>query len=213
VVVIARMLQSFSVGGEYGAATALLIEQNPQQRGFLRELAIHQQAMTTVLATGFAIGLNNALTPAQLEAWDGAFHSYSDLLLGPVAGISGASSARRRRLRQYGQSDGRSATCSPLIIATCALRGVIVVSATTVYMILFIANSHQTTGIVAVGRVPRWTALRDDWCYVDSARWLAGPTASAHHPCAGRVHCGPVAHLSHVRMDGGSARNCRLCWS
>jgi hypothetical protein len=26
VVVIARMLQSFSVGGEYGAATALLIE-------------------------------------------------------------------------------------------------------------------------------------------------------------------------------------------
>jgi len=27
--------QSFSVGGEYGAATALLIEQNPQQRGFL----------------------------------------------------------------------------------------------------------------------------------------------------------------------------------
>src|SRR5215207_11172583 len=33
-IVIARMIQGFSAGGEFGSANAFLAEQNPQQRGF-----------------------------------------------------------------------------------------------------------------------------------------------------------------------------------
>jgi MHS family proline/betaine transporter-like MFS transporter len=138
VVVMARMLQSFSVGGEYGAATALLIEQNPQQRGFLASWQYTSQSMTTVLATGFAIGLNNALTPAQLEAWGWRIPFVFGLLLGPVAWYI------RRQLSETEAFAAIRPVQTPIRevlttyksqLALCV--GVIVVSSITVYMILF----------------------------------------------------------------------------
>ena len=33
-IVVARMIQGFSAGGEFGSATAFLAEQNPERRGF-----------------------------------------------------------------------------------------------------------------------------------------------------------------------------------
>lgn len=136
VVVMARMLQSFSVGGEYGAATALLIEQNPQQRGFLASWQYTSQSMTTVLATGFAIGLNNALTPAQAWGWRIPF--VFGLLLGPVAWYI------RRQLSETEAFAAIRPVQTPIRevlttyksqLALCV--GVIVVSSITVYMILF----------------------------------------------------------------------------
>jgi MFS family permease len=68
VVIVARILQSLSVGGEYGAATAFLVEQDPKHRGFLASWQYASQSLTTILAAGFGAALNIALTPAQLIA-------------------------------------------------------------------------------------------------------------------------------------------------
>ena len=57
-IVIARMIQGFSAGGEFGSATAFLAEQNPQRRGFFASWQLASQGLTTVLATGFGVVLS-----------------------------------------------------------------------------------------------------------------------------------------------------------
>ncbi len=84
IVTAARVLQGLSVGGEYGAATAFLIEQDERQRGYLASWQYASQSVTTVLATGFGALLNAVLTPAALEAWGWRIPFVFGLLLGPV---------------------------------------------------------------------------------------------------------------------------------
>lgn len=84
-VVVARILQGLSAGGEFGSATAFLAEQDPQRRGFFASWQFASQGATTVLATGFGIGLTTLLTPAELEAWGWRIPFACGALLGPVA--------------------------------------------------------------------------------------------------------------------------------
>jgi len=67
-IVIARMIQGFSAGGEFGSATAFLAEQDPKRRGFFASWQLASQGITTVLATGFGVTLSSLLTRAQMEA-------------------------------------------------------------------------------------------------------------------------------------------------
>ncbi len=66
-IVIARMIQGFSAGGEFGSATAFLAEQNPQRRGFFASWQFASQGLTTILATGFGVTLASTLTTEQME--------------------------------------------------------------------------------------------------------------------------------------------------
>jgi MHS family proline/betaine transporter-like MFS transporter len=84
-IVIARMLQGFSAGGEFGSATAFLAEQNPLRRGFFASWQLASQGITTVLATGFGAVLSGLLSPAELEAWGWRTPFVFGLLIGPVA--------------------------------------------------------------------------------------------------------------------------------
>jgi MFS transporter, MHS family, proline/betaine transporter len=84
-IVIARMIQGFSAGGEFGSATAFLAEQNPQRRGFYASWQLASQGLTTVLATGFGLVLSTQLAPAQLEAWGWRTPFVFGLLIGPIA--------------------------------------------------------------------------------------------------------------------------------
>ena len=85
IILIARLIQGFSAGGEFGSATAFLAEQNPAQRGFYGSWQFASQGMTTVLATGFGAGLTTILTPADLESWGWRIPFVFGLLIGPVA--------------------------------------------------------------------------------------------------------------------------------
>jgi MHS family proline/betaine transporter-like MFS transporter len=84
-IVIARMIQGFSAGGEFGSATAFLAEQDPNRRGFFASWQLASQGITTVLATGFGVALSSLLTPAQMEAWGWRTPFLFGLLIGPVA--------------------------------------------------------------------------------------------------------------------------------
>jgi MHS family proline/betaine transporter-like MFS transporter len=74
-IALARCIQGFSAGGEFGAATAFLAEQHPARRGFFASWQFASQALTTVLATGFGAALAGALTIDQMDSWGGGFRS------------------------------------------------------------------------------------------------------------------------------------------
>ena len=61
-ILIARIIQGFSAGGEFGSATALLAEQNPKQRGYFASWQFASQGITLVLATGVGVVLLSTLS-------------------------------------------------------------------------------------------------------------------------------------------------------
>jgi MHS family proline/betaine transporter-like MFS transporter len=83
-VIVARLLQGFAAGGEFGSATALLAEQDPKRRGFFSSWQFASQGITTFLAAGFGMGLNALLTPEQLLAWGWRIPFFFGLLIGPA---------------------------------------------------------------------------------------------------------------------------------
>ena len=84
-IVIARMVQGFSAGGEFGSATAFLAEQNPERRGFFASWQFASQGLTTILATGFGVTLASTLTTEQMDSWGWRIPFIFGLLIGPVA--------------------------------------------------------------------------------------------------------------------------------
>ncbi|WP_426438773.1 MFS transporter [Bradyrhizobium genosp. P] len=69
IVLVARLLQGFSVGGEFGSSTAFLIEAAPPGRaGFYGSWQITGQLMANVLGATFGAGLTLLFTPEQLAA-------------------------------------------------------------------------------------------------------------------------------------------------
>ncbi len=83
-VVLGRLIQGFSAGGEFGSATAFLAEQNPKRRGFYASWQFASQAVTTILATGFGAAITGFLTQDQIEAWGWRIPFFAGLLIGPV---------------------------------------------------------------------------------------------------------------------------------
>ncbi|MCG1041430.1 MFS transporter [Mycetohabitans sp. B8] len=85
ILVVARLLQGFSAGGEFGSATAFLAEHMPQRRGFFSSWQVASQGFTTLLAASFGVVLNGNLSPAQMDAWGWRIPFFFGLLIGPVA--------------------------------------------------------------------------------------------------------------------------------
>lgn len=84
-IVLARMIQGFSAGGEFGTATAFLSEQSPTRRGFFASWQVASQGITTVLASGFGALLTTTLSPDQMQSWGWRIPFFFGLLIGPVA--------------------------------------------------------------------------------------------------------------------------------
>ena len=83
--VIARMVQGFSAGGEFGSATALLAEQDPARRGFYASLQWSASGFAVFLASVFAYAINTLLTPEQVAGWGWRVPFVFGLLIGPAA--------------------------------------------------------------------------------------------------------------------------------
>jgi len=83
-IVVARMMQGFSAGGEFGSATVFLAEQNPKRRGLYASWQLAGQGLSTVLATGFGAALNGALTAEQMRMWGWRIPFLFGLLIGPI---------------------------------------------------------------------------------------------------------------------------------
>ncbi|MBV8778411.1 MAG: MFS transporter [Alphaproteobacteria bacterium] len=83
-VLVARLTQGFSVGGEFGSATAFLVEHSKERKGFMASWQWASQGVTALVASAFGVGLSTALRPEQLLAWGWRVPFFFGLLIGPV---------------------------------------------------------------------------------------------------------------------------------
>jgi MFS transporter, MHS family, proline/betaine transporter len=70
VLVLARLIQGFSAGGEVGASTTLLLEQAPaNRRGFYASWQFASQGLSALAGALTGVALSASLSAAQLESW------------------------------------------------------------------------------------------------------------------------------------------------
>jgi MHS family proline/betaine transporter-like MFS transporter len=84
VILIARLIQGFSVGGEFGGSTSFLVEHGAQRKGFFASFQWAGQGLAVVLASLFGVGLSTLLTPDQVDAWGWRVPYFFGLLIGPA---------------------------------------------------------------------------------------------------------------------------------
>ena len=83
-VLVARCIQGFAAGGEYGSSTAYLAEISPGQRGWLASLQTASQAVSGMMAAAFGAALSNWLDPASLVQWGWRLPFVFGLLVVPI---------------------------------------------------------------------------------------------------------------------------------
>ena len=83
-VLVVRLMQGFSVGGEFGSATSFLVEHGSDRKGFFASFQWAGQGLAAVLASAFGIVLVTALTREQPESWGWRLPYVFGLLIGPI---------------------------------------------------------------------------------------------------------------------------------
>jgi len=83
--VICRLLQGFSTGGEWGGATAFLVEYAPPgRRGLFGSLQQLSTGLAQMCAIGSALLLNSVLATPDLEAWGWRLPFLLGFILAPI---------------------------------------------------------------------------------------------------------------------------------
>ena len=81
---VARMLQGFSVGGEFGSAVTFLAEQTASRKGFVASWQWASTGITGALASVFGLMLTSTLSPEQVTEWGWRVPFLFGILIGPV---------------------------------------------------------------------------------------------------------------------------------
>ena len=84
IITLARLLQGFSVGGEFGSAVSFLAEHGGGRRGFASSWQFATGGMITVLASLFGLTLTTLLTHQQLVDWGWRIPYFFGMLVGPA---------------------------------------------------------------------------------------------------------------------------------
>ncbi|WP_147197990.1 MFS transporter [Pantoea sp. CCBC3-3-1] len=83
-ILLARLIQGFSAGGEFGSSTAFLVEHFPHRRAFIASWQFATQGASTLLASAFGLGLTHWLSESQIQDWGWRIPFAFGLLIGPV---------------------------------------------------------------------------------------------------------------------------------
>jgi MHS family proline/betaine transporter-like MFS transporter len=83
-VISARLLQGFSVGGEFGSSTAFLVEHRPDRAGYFASWQWSSQGLAAVVATGLGVLLTTTMPAADLQSFGWRIPFAVGLLIGPV---------------------------------------------------------------------------------------------------------------------------------
>jgi MFS transporter, MHS family, proline/betaine transporter len=84
IITISRLLQGFSVGGEFGSAVTFLAEHGGGRRGFSASWQFATAGIITVLASLFGITLTTLLTHQELVDWGWRIPYFFGMLIGPA---------------------------------------------------------------------------------------------------------------------------------
>jgi MHS family proline/betaine transporter-like MFS transporter len=85
-ILAARVIQGFSAGGEFGGATALMIEHAPKRAGFFGSFQFTTQSVAAIMGSGIAWLVSATLSPHALAEWGFRLPFVVGLLVAP-AGI------------------------------------------------------------------------------------------------------------------------------
>jgi MHS family proline/betaine transporter-like MFS transporter len=84
IIILARVLQGFSVGGEFGSAVSFLSEHGGGRKGFSASWQFATGGLITVIASLFGVGLTSLLSHDQLVAWGWRIPYVFGMLIGPA---------------------------------------------------------------------------------------------------------------------------------
>jgi len=148
VLVVARMIQGLSAGGEFGSATAFLAEHAPDRRGFFSSWQVASQGLTTLLAATFGAVLSSTLSPEQMAAWGWRVPFVFGLLIGPVAYYI------RRNVGESPEFEKIQATATPIRDTFADQKerlllaiGIVILGTVATYLVLFL----PTYGVKQLG--------------------------------------------------------------
>lgn len=106
--ILARLIQGFSVSGEFASATAMLVElAAPDRRRFYASFQMAVQVATVAVGGAVVLVLSHALTHAQLESWGWRTVFVFGILIGPVGYYIRRRMAESPELTAYIASRGR----------------------------------------------------------------------------------------------------------
>lgn len=83
-IMLARLIQGFSAGGEFGSSTAFLVEHFPERKAFIASWQFATQGASTLMASAFGLGLTQILSDAQIQSWGWRIPFAFGLLIGPL---------------------------------------------------------------------------------------------------------------------------------
>jgi MHS family proline/betaine transporter-like MFS transporter len=83
-ILAARLIQGFAAGGEFGGATAFMMEHASARRGFLASFQFTSQSISAMAGAGAALAVNQFLSPADVQGWGFRLPFFAGLLIGPV---------------------------------------------------------------------------------------------------------------------------------
>ncbi len=107
-ILLARLIQGFSAGGEFGSSTAFLVEHFPQRKAFIASWQFATQGASTLLASAFGLGLTQWLSAGEIQQWGWRIPFVFGLLIGPVGLYI------RRHVYEPAQSAAQQTAHSPL---------------------------------------------------------------------------------------------------
>ncbi|MCR8670662.1 MFS transporter [Agrococcus sp. HG114] len=138
IILLSRLIQGFSAGGEFGTATTFLIETAPHRKMFYASWQVGAQGVSMLLASAFGFGLNTWLSEQDLYDWGWRVPFFVGLLIGPVGLYI---RARLAEPEELGSTERRKSPLAAVfrehagrLLAGSAVIGVATIS---VYMILY----------------------------------------------------------------------------
>ena len=140
VILLSRLLQGFSAGGEFGTATAFLIESAPDRKAFYGSWQVATQGAAILLASTFGYVLNTTLTDDQLSSWGWRVPFFFGALIGPVGLYIRQKMTETPEFEATGDRRAASPLRQTLVHAAprwLAAAGIVALASLSVYMILF----------------------------------------------------------------------------
>jgi MHS family proline/betaine transporter-like MFS transporter len=146
-ITLARLLQGFSVGGEFGSSVAFLMEHGSQRRGFAASWQFSVAGLITALASLFGVALNTLLSHDQLLSWGWRLPYIFGMLVGPAGLYIRSRLAETPEFLEQEQPEGMrirellSKHPLPLVLAF----GASIISNSSFYILLYIPTYGQKT--------------------------------------------------------------------
>jgi MFS transporter, MHS family, proline/betaine transporter len=146
-ITLARLLQGFSVGGEFGSSVAFLMEHGPQRRGFAASWQFSVAGLITAIASLFGVALHTLLTHDQLLSWGWRLPYGFGMLVGPAGLYIRSRLAETPEFLEAGQPEGMRVRelLSRHPLSVVLAMGVSIISNSSFYILLYIPTYGEKT--------------------------------------------------------------------